>query len=359
MNRTKSILSSLGLLAGTAAFIAAFALNGCVADSKGAANHLNGSDLSVSQTDGPDGEPSFNIHEETEWECQINPQLPVYRLVLARDRSEESSMCPNTLYIYDKQSGELMQTLAFEAVANENELPPVKMADVDFDGYLDLIIHAGQGAGSIGYYEAYCWQANGTTDFQGYVARPSLDYLDSDYQPTVFNDTHQLMTCTYRELSTPNTSLYQVERADKYSRPEFRLLRYCDFDWETDETFRVMEITDTDTKCIYEFPCRSGKMTDRQKQLVQNYLRFGVPDPITTEQALHIAGKKYPGAEWKFMQMLTFGGRSYFHFSWNSGDKSGDCGVATDGSEVIDCGGYLSELQARAVPAFNATGDTV
>ena len=59
------------------------------------------------------------------------------------------------------------------------------------------------------------------------------------------------------------------------------------------------------------------------------------------------------------VQMLTFGGKSYYHIRWTLGDQSGDCGVAADGSGIADCEGYLGELRARAVPAFHATGDRV
>lgn len=359
MREKKSIFSRVGFLAGTAAFILAFTLSGCISDNRETASRMNRSDTAVSQSDGPDGEPSFNIHEEYEWECQIHTQLPVYRFVLDRDVEENLSICPSTLSVYDKQSGELLQTLSFDAVVNdvsENPIPSVKMTDVDFDGYLDLIVHAGQGAGTLGYYEVYCWQANGTTGFQGYSSQPSLDYSNWDYQDKVFSDTHQFTT-SFHELGDGTETLYQVERADSYSRPEFRMLRYCYYDYETDDFFRVMELTDNGIKCIYKV--KYSSLNEKQNALIENYLRFGVPNPVTSEQALQIASEIYPDAELQLVQMLTFGGKSYYHVSWSNGSESGDCGISTDGKESVDCKPYLEELRARAVPAFNRTGDTV
>lgn len=354
MNGTKRCFSRLCLLAGTAALFAVFALIGC-GGNKAPVRTLP----TVSQTDGPDGDPVYHIHKESEWECQINPGLPVYRFVLAREIDEQSSVCPNTLTVYDRQSGGLVQTLTFDSVVqdwNEEDLPPVRMVDADFDGYLDLVVHTGQGAGSVGTYTVYCWQACGTTGFQGFSPRPSLEYLNPDYQDRVYEDTHQFMTSVY-QLVDGSDILYQVERADSYSRPEFRVVRYCDYGWNTDGRFRVMELTDTVEKCIYQGTCSS--LNDSQSHLIENYLRFGVPDPITAEEALALAGETVPGANLEMVQMLTFGGKSYYHIRWTFGNQSGDCGVAADGSGIADCGGYLRELAARAVPAFHATGDTV
>ena len=129
---------------------------------------------------------------------------------------------------------------------------------------------------------------------------------------------------------------------------------------EEHDAFRYelsMELTDNGTKCIYKGKCSS--LNEEQSTRIENYLRFGVPNPITSEQALQIAAEKHSGAELQLVQMLTFGGRSYYHISWSNGSETGDCGVSTDGKESIDCKPYLEELRARAVPAFNRTGDTV
>ena len=190
----------------------------------------------------------------------------------------------------------------------------------------------------------------------GFLPTPEMVY--SGFELTTFSDgTKQLIVTEQLTAEQRSRTLYQVERADQYSRPEFRMLRYCYYDYETDDYFRVMELTEFGAKCIYKV--KYSSLNEKQNALIENYLRFGVPNPITSEQALQIGGEQYPDAELRLVQMLTFGGRSYYHISWSHGTESGDCGISVDGSRIVDCKPYLEELRARAVPAFNRTGDTV
>lgn len=284
-------------------------------------------------------------------DAKINENKPIYRFTFeCVDKGIETEPTDCQLSITDP-SGNEIQRFSFPSVCMTENIQ-VMLADLNFDGYLDLVSQEGHGAhANAGVFNVYCWQENGTTDFEGFVNRPSLEYsgalIDSIER---LEETHQLIA-----YGDGMTCMYQVERADKYSMPEFRLLRYCEYDRWNESPCRFYEQTETEQKLIYECPYFDRNMDST----AQNYLRFGIADPITPEKALRIAAEQYPDRELTLVQMLTFGGESYFQIAWSNENDSGDVGVSVDGTKTIDCSPYLAELKARAVPAFIQTGDTV
>lgn len=283
-------------------------------------------------------------------EEKVSDAKPVYRFVFEYygDSEMDFNPAPCRLTIYDKTSGAIVQAFEFEGVCFDGEIQ-ARLADLNFDGYLDLIAEVGHGArANSGQFSVYCWQENGTTEFEGFVSQPSLEYSDES-QIEIFPDTHQLIA-----HGDGMTCMYQVERCDNYSMPEIRLLRYYVYDWMTDEAVRFYERTDMGNKLIYECPFSHDK-----NAVWQNVLRFGTQTPISTQKALQIASEQYPDAGLALKQMLTFNGESYFHIQWSRDNETGDCGVSVDSGKTVDCAPYLNELNARAVPSFNGKGDIV
>lgn len=284
-------------------------------------------------------------------DAKINENKPVYRFTFEcvdKGNNTEPTDCQLTV---TEPSGNEIQRFSFPAVCITGNIQ-VMLADLNFDGYLDLVTQEGHGAHeNAGAFSVYCWQENGTTDFEGFINRPSLQYSGALIDSIeILEDTHQLIA-----YGDGMTCLYQVERADSYSMPEFRLLRYYEYDRWNESPCRFYEQTETEQKLIYECPYSDDEMEPSAK----NYLRFGIAEPITAEKALQIAGEQYPDAQWQLVQMLTFGGVSYYHIHWENGNQSGDIGISADGKKTADCKPYLEKLRARAVPAFNRTGDTV
>ena len=287
-----------------------------------------------------------------EIEQRVNPSKPVYRFVFEYFGDSGEDYCPALciLTVYNKEDGKQMQEFAFEGVCFNKEIQ-VMLADLNFDGYCDLIAETGHGAhANAGSFNLFCWQENATTGLEGFISEPSLEYSAASPESIeVFENTHQFIA-----HGDGISCMYQVERADEYSMPEFRMLRYYSFDWMTDETVRFYERGKIHNELIYEYPA-----SYENQEETESLLRFGILNPISPEEAIKIAAREHPEAELALKQMLTFGGASYYHIHLSGSENAGECGVSVDGKQMVDCASYLTELEARAFPAFNRNGDIV
>lgn len=293
--------------------------------------------------------------DEYIFEQRINERLPIYQFKVTMQLNDNYQSRDYTMSVCDKDTGELIQILRFEAVEpNDYDEYPITLEDVDFDGYLDLIIHVSQGVGSYGMYEVYRWSHAFVN--QGFESFLSYGGFDME----TFDKTNQLIIYESVMDGDVPEKLYQIERDGDYDEPCIRHLRNMTYAFKDDIIkYAVEELINGEWVVIYEISIAADEsLPDECDKLLYNYMHFGVAEPVTVDEALKLVSDKYgktdDSAKYEFRQLLTIGGKTYYHierlYKKNESDTgyySDNCAVAVDGSEIIDCEFYLNELSAR------------
>ena len=274
------------------------------------------------------------------FEAQIREKMPTYRFELSKREAAEGDRFFCGLSIYDPTAdtddpkGKRIQLFSFMTSVTDMD-NPTQLVDMNFDGSLDLVINTAQGAGSTGQYEVYLWhESNNLTNFMGFLPTPEMVYSGSVLE-TYQDGTKQLIVTEQLTAEQSLRTLYQVEKVDGYQRSFIRMLRreLTSFNQSTGKTeIAVSELLDGSWVTIYS----DENAADGNP--AENFLRFGVAEPISIEQAEWLAGAKYDGCFIKYNQLRTVGGKTYFEIFVSEPFNcyfDQYCGVAADGSEIV------------------------
>ena len=171
----------------------------------------------------------------------------------------------------------------------------LNLVDIDFNGYADFEYVSATGTGGIGT-DYYRWNpsAEGCGKFE---KDSSFNFMMKGY--TLYPDTKQIGLTFRKSSGNYSRSIYQLTTVpDGNPLGEYKKIRYQLTDEEVDEENNLVFHVFFEDEKLYTWKHRNNEPDEtppdiyaeeeKMYNIANNYLRFGVPDPINLETAQNL-----------------------------------------------------------------------
>jgi len=237
---------------------------------------------------------------------------------------------------YEPHSIEIESTILWES---ENLKKYFDLVDIDFDGFADIQTVIGEGVSNISY-AFYRWDI-----FESKFEEESFfELLTPQYK--LFSDTKQIISGYRSSVVDFYYSMYQLGNTKNGNWfGEYELIRRETQEYVSNkENDRVSHVFIGDEE-IYKWNWTEGNNQD----IVENYMRFGISNPISVEEAKALLYEEYGESDTKsgfkfsfqFKEMVMYEKLSCYAFSlswlvdddhWSSVDT---VAITPDGKQIF------------------------
>ena len=167
----------------------------------------------------------------------------------------------------------------------------IALIDIDFDGFAD--IQAATAAGTVNIaYLFYRWDESSDNGYGGFEEKPFFDLVTTGYD--LYPDTKQIISSSRATAMNHPREMYQL--TDTQNGGKYVLIRTEAEELDKDNNI-IARVFFGDEE-IYRYNWLEG-FENGQAAIADNYLRFGVADPIDEETARRLLHTEYSATDSK------------------------------------------------------------
>ena len=213
--------------------------------------------------------------------------------------------CPALLDDYIPQSIEISSSVKWKEEYREHY---IDLVDIDFDGYSDMQAATSEGTVNVNYVY-YRWNVFVGQGYGEFEDDPFFEMLTAGYE--LYRDTSQIISMSRDSAVNHPREMYQLGNTRNGGwLGEYKVIRREEqelIQGENGEDMIKIRVFFADEEIYTETLPSDGDGYDTS-EIIDNYLRFGIDNPIDPETAIQLLYQEYGDADNKtgYSLMFTF-----------------------------------------------------